>query len=212
MIGPAGVVFVVDHGHAVDVRHAQLRRSSTNPRVFFAMADGWTVLQADRGGASEVQDARTSRSCSRAALGVIFVLLRTFEQLADTFVTAILPFYALGVASIFVLRRRPGYAPAFRTPVYPVAPILFMLATLYLLVNAVIDPRHALADDRRVRRHRHWDPGLLRDGGEATRASRRRPERGERNGVMRRALVLALCARSDVAGRGSRTGSHDAAP
>jgi L-asparagine transporter-like permease len=39
-----------------------------------------------------------------------------------------------------VLRRRPGYAPAFRTPGYPLVPVLFILATVYLLVNAVIDP------------------------------------------------------------------------
>ena len=31
-------------------------------------------------------------------LGIAFVLLRTFEQLADTFVTAIVPFYGLAVA------------------------------------------------------------------------------------------------------------------
>jgi L-asparagine transporter-like permease len=69
-------------------------------------------------------------------------LLRTFEQLADSFVTAILPFYALGVASIFVFRRRSAaeYSPPFRAPLYPIAPILFVLATLYLLINALIDP------------------------------------------------------------------------
>jgi basic amino acid/polyamine antiporter, APA family len=70
----------------------------------------------------------------------VFVLLRTFEQLADIFVTAIVPFYALAVASIFVLRRRAGYAPPFRTPGYPVVPALFILATLFLLANAIIDP------------------------------------------------------------------------
>jgi hypothetical protein len=36
-----------------------------------------------------------------ASLGAIFVLLRTFEQLADAFVTAFLPFYFLAVASNF---------------------------------------------------------------------------------------------------------------
>jgi amino acid transporter len=75
-----------------------------------------------------------------ATLGIAFVLLRTFEQLADTFVTAILPFYALGVGAIFALRRRPGYAPAFRTPGYPVVPALFILAAIYLLGNAILDP------------------------------------------------------------------------
>src|SRR5699024_6368135 len=75
-----------------------------------------------------------------ALLGVAFVLLRTFEQLADQFVTAIVPFYALGVASIFVFRKRPDYAPPFRVPGYPVVPALFVIATLLLLVNAIVDP------------------------------------------------------------------------
>jgi amino acid transporter len=84
---------------------------------------------------------RTSRSRSRRCSGILFVLVRTFEQLADAFVTAIIPFYALGVASVFVLRRRPGYAPPFRVPGYPVVPALFILSTIYLLGNALIDPR-----------------------------------------------------------------------
>jgi hypothetical protein len=66
----------------------------------------------------------------------VFVLLRTFEQLADIFVTAIVPFYALAVASIFVLRGA-GLRPPFRTPGYPVVPALFILATLFLLGNAI---------------------------------------------------------------------------
>jgi amino acid transporter len=75
-----------------------------------------------------------------ATLGVIFVLLGTFEQLADTFVTAIVPFYALAVGAIFVLRRRPGYLPPFRVPGYPVVPAIFIVATVLLLGNAVLDP------------------------------------------------------------------------
>jgi basic amino acid/polyamine antiporter, APA family len=75
-----------------------------------------------------------------AVLGVVFVLLGTFEQLADTFVTAIVPFYALAVGSIFVFRRRPGYHPPFRTPGYPVVPAIFIVATILLLGNAILDP------------------------------------------------------------------------
>jgi amino acid transporter len=74
-----------------------------------------------------------------AALGVVFVLLQTFEQLADTFVTAIVPFYALAVAAIFVVRKRPNYDPPFRTPLYPIVPALFILATCFLLGNALLD-------------------------------------------------------------------------
>jgi APA family basic amino acid/polyamine antiporter len=75
-----------------------------------------------------------------AALGIVFVLLRSFEQLADAFVTAFLPFYALSVASIFRLRKRPGYAPSFRVPLYPLVPALFILSVLFLLGNAIADP------------------------------------------------------------------------
>jgi amino acid transporter len=74
-----------------------------------------------------------------AGLGVVFVLLGTFEQLADTFVTAIVPFYALAVAAIFVFRRRQGYQPPFRVPGYPVVPAIFIVATILLLGNAIVD-------------------------------------------------------------------------
>ena len=67
-------------------------------------------------------------------------MVRSFEQLADMFVTAIVPFYALAVASVFVLRKRPDYDPPFRVPLYPIVPALFILATCFLLVNAIVDP------------------------------------------------------------------------
>jgi amino acid transporter len=74
-----------------------------------------------------------------ATLGVIFVLVGTFESLADTFVTAIVPFYALAVGAIFILRRRPEYRPPFRVPGYPVVPAIFIVATILLLGNAIVD-------------------------------------------------------------------------
>ena len=39
------------------------------------------------------------------ALGVVYVLLNDFQQLADKFILGIWPFYALAVAAVFVLRR-----------------------------------------------------------------------------------------------------------
>jgi amino acid transporter len=75
-----------------------------------------------------------------ATMGLIFVLFLRFEKLADTFVIAMIPFYALGVAAVYPLRRRPGYAPSFRTPGYPLVPALFIASVGYLLVNALIDP------------------------------------------------------------------------
>jgi basic amino acid/polyamine antiporter, APA family len=110
----------------------------TAPRVFFAMASDGLLIRPvaavhPRYGTPYVAVLLA------AGLGIGFVLLRTFDQLADTFVTAIVPFYALGVASVFVLRRRPGYDPPFRVPGYPVIPALFVLATMFLIVNAIAD-------------------------------------------------------------------------
>jgi APA family basic amino acid/polyamine antiporter len=73
-------------------------------------------------------------------LGMVFVSLRTFDQLAATVITASLPFYALAVAAVFRLRRRAGYRPSFRTIGYPIPPILFIAATVYLLCAAFADP------------------------------------------------------------------------
>lgn len=73
------------------------------------------------------------------------MLTRTFEQLADAFVTAFLPFYFFAVAAIFRLRGRPDYQPTFRTPGYPYVPLLFMVAVLYLLGNALIQESSRLS-------------------------------------------------------------------
>jgi amino acid transporter len=140
LIGPAGVTFI-----ALTVMLSTLGTLNgsilTNPRVFFAMAADGLLFRKIADVHPRFKTPYVAIALT-AVLGIIFVLLRTFEQLADSFVTAILPFYALGVASIFVFRRRSAaeYSPPFRAPLYPIAPILFVLATLYLLVNALIDP------------------------------------------------------------------------
>jgi APA family basic amino acid/polyamine antiporter len=140
LIGPAGVTFI-----ALTVMLSTLGTLNgsilTNPRVFFAMAADGLLFRKIADVHPRFKTPYVAIALT-AVLGIIFVLLRTFEQLADSFVTAILPFYALGVASIFVFRRRTSaeYSPPFRAPLYPIAPILFVLATLYLLVNALIDP------------------------------------------------------------------------
>jgi amino acid transporter len=111
----------------------------TAPRIFFAMADDGLFFTPVAKVHPKFETPYVAIGLT-AALGIVFVLLRTFEQLADAFVTAIVPFYALGVASIFVLRKREGYDPPYRAPLFPLIPSLFVLATVYLLVNAIIDP------------------------------------------------------------------------
>ncbi|MDB4907389.1 MAG: putative permease [Gemmatimonadetes bacterium] len=138
LVGQPGVVFV-----AVTVMLSTFGTLNgsllTAPRIFFAMADDGLFFRKVASVHPKFETPYISIFIT-AALGVVFVLLRTFEQLADAFVTAIVPFYALGVASIYVLRKRADYDPPFRTPGYPFVPALFVIATIYLLVNAIVDP------------------------------------------------------------------------
>lgn len=110
----------------------------TAPRIFFAMADDGLFFT----GLAKVHPRYETpyvAIIACALLGILFVLLRSFEQLADAFVIAIVPFYALSVASIYVLRKQPGYNPPFRTPGYPLVPALFIASTVFLLGNALWD-------------------------------------------------------------------------
>jgi APA family basic amino acid/polyamine antiporter len=67
-------------------------------------------------------------------------MVRTFEQLADTFVLGIWPFYAGGIAAVYTLRRkRPDLPRPYKVLGYPVTPAIFLLAAAFLLGNAVLD-------------------------------------------------------------------------
>ncbi|MBX9928675.1 MAG: amino acid permease [Gemmatimonadaceae bacterium] len=138
LIGPAGVVFV-SVTVMLSTYGALANSLFTTPRIFFAMAEDGLFFKSvaavhPRLGTPWVAIALTG------VLGAGFVLARSFEQLADAFVTSFLPFYALAVASVFVLRRRPDYKPSFRVPGYPVVPLLFVGSTLFLLGNGVLNP------------------------------------------------------------------------
>jgi basic amino acid/polyamine antiporter, APA family len=138
LIGPVGVAFVATTVmiSTFGTLNATLL---TAPRIFFAMADDRLFFKPVAAVHPRFQTPYVAIAVA-ATLGVLFVLTRTFEQLADAFVTAVLPFYGLSVAAIFVLRRREGYDPSFRTPGYPVVPALFILSTLFLLGNGIVDP------------------------------------------------------------------------
>ena len=109
----------------------------TGPRIFFAMADRGLFFQA----IARVSPRFHSPSVAiwlATALGVVYVLLNDFQQLADKFILGIWPFYALAVGAVFVLRRsRPDLPRPYRTWGYPLVPLLFLLASLAMVANAL---------------------------------------------------------------------------
>jgi basic amino acid/polyamine antiporter, APA family len=140
LFGQAGVAFV-SVVVTVSTFGALIAIMLSAPRIFFAMADDGLFFRGiarvhPRYGTPHVAIALS------AALGVTFVLTRTFEQLADTFVLTIWPFYGLAVAGLYRLRRtRPDLPRPYKVRGYPVVPAVFVAAVIYLVGNALIaDP------------------------------------------------------------------------
>ena len=140
VFGPVGVAFV-SVVVAISTLGALVGIMLAAPRIFFAMADDGLFFRAiarvhPRYGTPYVAIALS------AALGALFVLTRTFEQLADTFVLSIWPFYGLAIAGLYRLRRtRPDLPRPYKVPGYPLVPAVFVMAVVYLVGSAIVsDP------------------------------------------------------------------------
>ena len=140
LVGRAGVAFI-----SVVVAISTLGALSVTllapPRVFFAMAEDRLFFAAVARVHPRYHTPHIAIGIAMA-LGAAFVLTRTFEQLADTFVLSIWPFYGIAIAGLYRLRsRRPDLPRLYRVPGYPVVPAIFIAAVMYLVGNALVtDP------------------------------------------------------------------------
>jgi APA family basic amino acid/polyamine antiporter len=74
-----------------------------SPRIFFAMADDGMLFEPIARVHPKWKTPHVAIGLA-CVLGVAMVMTQTFEQLTDTFVLAMWPFYALSVAAIYTLR------------------------------------------------------------------------------------------------------------
>src|SRR5258705_682021 len=146
VIGPAGVV-VVSGAIAVSTFGTLYRSLMTPPRIFFSAAeDGGFPKLLSRG--DPKNHSPTAAGVLMTGMGTIFILIRKFTALADQFIIGIWPFYALAVAGVFVLRRtRPQLERPYRTWGYPVVPLVFLVAALFLLGNYLVRETVSFAVD-----------------------------------------------------------------
>ncbi len=111
----------------------------TGPRVFYAMAED-RLLPGQLAAIHPRHHSPAAAIALSMFLGIVFVSLRSFAELAEHFVVGIWPFYVLAVAAVFVLRKRePDRERAYRTWGYPVVPALFLLASVGLLGSYAIN-------------------------------------------------------------------------
>ena len=113
-----------------------------SPRIFFAMADDKLLFEPIARVHPKWKTPYVAIGLA-CVLGVAMVMTQTFEQLTDTFVLAMWPFYALSVAAIYTLRKsQPNLNRPYKVVGYPVVPAVFIAAAIYLVVNALItDPK-----------------------------------------------------------------------
>src|SRR6266550_2851418 len=146
VIGPAGVV-VVSAAIAVSTFGTLNGSMMTAPRIFFAAAEDG-LLPGPLARVDPKNHAPTAAIVLMTVMGMLFISVRRFTALADQFIIGIWPFYALAVAGVYVLRRtRPQLERPYRTWGYPLVPVVFLLAALFLLGNYLVRETASFAVD-----------------------------------------------------------------
>jgi basic amino acid/polyamine antiporter, APA family len=117
----------------------------TAPRVYFAMArDGLFFRRL-----TEVHPTYKTPALAivtSCVWAIVLALSGTFEQLLTYVVFIGWIFYALGAAAVIALRiKRPDAPRPFKVPLYPLTPLLFILAAAAIVINTVVSqPRQAV--------------------------------------------------------------------
>jgi amino acid transporter len=111
----------------------------TGPRVTLAMAANGLLWQP----LARVDTVKSSPGPAlwlQAALACAWLAFAGgFEDVSGWFVTTSWLFYGLTTAAVFVLRRREGAPATYRTPLYPLTPVLFILVTVALIASDLSD-------------------------------------------------------------------------
>lgn len=114
------------------------------PRVYFAMARDRLFFK-DVARLHPRYQTPARAIIIQAALASLLVLLGSFNEIIAYFFFAVVLFIALAVAALFVLRREARPA-GFRTPLYPLTPVVYLaLTALLLFLLASQNPKQALA-------------------------------------------------------------------
>lgn len=117
----------------------------TGPRVYFAMAnDGLFFRSLAR--LHPVSRVPVVATVVQGIWSAILTLAGNFQELFTYVVFTAWIFYGLAAFAVIVLRRRePDLTRPYRVPAYPLIPILFVLAALFIIAITIVNgPLHAL--------------------------------------------------------------------
>ncbi len=111
----------------------------TGPRVYYAMARD-KVFFPSLGQTSEHGKVPVRALLIQGIWASVLTAVGTFQQLYSSVVFTAWIFYGLAVAGVIVLRFRAWRLPrSFCTPLYPLPPVLFVLAAAAVVVSSIAD-------------------------------------------------------------------------
>jgi APA family basic amino acid/polyamine antiporter len=136
-IGPAGGTFIA-LAILFSIAGACNGHLLTGPRVYYAMARDGVFFKS----VARLHPRFLTPHYSLLAISVWAALLcvsGSFEQLFTYVVFGLWIFFGLTVGAVMILRKkRPDLPRPYKTWGYPVTPVLFILAALYISVNSLI--------------------------------------------------------------------------
>ena len=114
------------------------------PRVYYSMArDG--LLFRTLGAVHPVFGTPHRAIALQAIWASALALTNTYGALFSRVVYTEWVFFALMAAGLMRLRGRPGYAPSYRVPGYPLVPVVFIVAAIVIAVMQMLaSPRDSL--------------------------------------------------------------------
>ena len=116
----------------------------TGPRVYYSMAQDGLAFRW-LGSVHPVHRTPSNAIIAQAVWASVLAATGAYRQLFTRVIYTEWLFFALMAAGLFVLRRRRGYRPSYRTWGYPIVPIVFIVVSLAIVVNQLIsDPKDAM--------------------------------------------------------------------
>jgi APA family basic amino acid/polyamine antiporter len=114
------------------------------PRVYFAMAQDGLLFRWIAALHPRFQTPHRA-IILQAIWALVLVATGTYRALFTRVIYTEWIFFGLMVLGLFLLRRRPSYAPTYRTWGYPVLPAIFILASFFIVANQIVsEPRNSL--------------------------------------------------------------------
>ena len=113
------------------------------PRVYFAMARDGLLFRWIGELHPRFQTPHVA-IIMQAVWASVLVATGSYRSLFTRVVYTEWIFFALMAAGLFILRRRTGYAPAYRTWGYPLVPLVFIVSSAVIVGNQIVaEPRES---------------------------------------------------------------------